>query len=65
MRRLRYVRLVCGELLVPFDCSPDLLAVVLLKQKLLASGIQTESDLEELDDEVTTCVFIFNLLSEK
>lgn len=58
MRRLRYVRLVC-ELLVLFDGSSDVLAVVSLKQKLLASGVQTESDLEELDDEVTTFAFIY------
>lgn len=42
-----------------FDGSSDVLAVVSLKQKLLASGVQTESDLEELDDEVTTFVFIY------
>lgn len=59
MRRLRYVGLLCGELLVLFDCSADVLAVISLKQKLLAGGVQTESDLEELDDEVMTCVFIF------
>lgn len=47
-----------------FYCSLDVFAVVSLKQKLLTSGVQIESDLEELDDEVMTCVFIW-IFSQK
>lgn len=47
-----------------FYCSLDVFAVVSLKQKLLASGVQIESDLEEFDDEVMTCVFIW-IFSQK
>lgn len=64
MRRLRYAHLIGGHVVSSprcFYCSLICFAVRSLKQKLLASGVQMESDLEELDDEVMTCLFGFTV----
>lgn len=50
--------------MVVFLCSLNF-AAVSLPQKLLASGVQMESDPEELDDEVMAHVFVWIYLQNE